>query len=161
MAAAFPMAPKLQFPERPLFGLRLERQLLSWTAENAVVVPKRKITLLPVLVVLFLVSYGLLAVLVVEQGRTIDNQRSLIMSLFQDSNKLTQLEGKTFQKQRAEAQAQAAAKDHNQVQTPSTQATPQGKSKDSHNGTKLRRTLPKPPVGADDNGDTRRTVLKI
>ena len=33
--------------------------------------------MLPVFVVLFLVSYGLMTLLVVEQGRTIDNQRSL------------------------------------------------------------------------------------
>jgi len=118
--------------------------------------------MLPILIVLFLVSYGLMAVLVVEQGRTIENQRYLIMSLFDDSNQLSHMKGKAFQKQRAEAQAQASTKDHSQAQTPSTQATPGDNAKSSHGAGKLRKTLPqKPPVGADDNGDVRRTVLKI
>lgn len=96
-------------------------QLLSWTSDNAAVLPKPKNSLLPVLIVLFLISYGLMALLVVEQGRTIDSQRNLIRSLFDDSTQLTQMKGKAFQKQHAEAQAQAQAKAHSQAQTPSTQ----------------------------------------
>ena len=61
------------------------------TGNNAVTKPGR--SLLPVLIVLFLVSYGLLTMLVVEQGRTIDSQRSLIQMLFSDSVELTRLEG--------------------------------------------------------------------
>ena len=43
---------------------------------------------LPLLVVLFLVSYGLMTMLIVEQGRTIDSQRVLIRELFRDSSEL-------------------------------------------------------------------------
>ena len=43
----------------------------------------------PMLTVLFVVSYGLLTMLVVEQARTIDSQRGLIQDLFQDSVQLT------------------------------------------------------------------------
>ena len=50
------------------------------TGNNATSKPGR--SLLPVLTILFLVSYGLLTMLVVEQGRTIDSQRSLIQMLF-------------------------------------------------------------------------------
>lgn len=125
-------------------------------------VAKPKRSLLPVLVVLFLVSYGLMALLVVEQGRTIDNQRSLIQSLFDDSNQLFQLKGKAVQKQRAEAQAQAEAKTHSQARTPSTQETPRDNAKSNHSTGKLRKPLPqKPPVGTTDNADVRRTVLII
>ena len=62
------------------------------TGNNAVAKPGR--SLLPVLIVLFLVSYSLLTMLVVEQGRTIDSQRSLIQMLFSDSVELTGLMGK-------------------------------------------------------------------
>ena len=67
------------------------------TGNNAVGKPGR--SLLPVLTILFLVSYGLLTMLVVEQGRTIDSQRSLIQMLFSDSVELTGLKGKAAQKQ--------------------------------------------------------------
>ena len=53
--------------------------------------PKR--TMLPFLVVLFLISYGLLTVLVMEQDRTIDSQRSLIHLLFKDNVHLSALRG--------------------------------------------------------------------
>ena len=62
------------------------------------------------LTILFLLSYGLLTMLVVEQGRTIDSQRNLIHLLFSDSVQLSSIKGKAAQKQndaRAEAQAQA------------------------------------------------------
>ena len=64
-------------------------KVLNLLQEEAVVAAKPKQQLLPLLVVLFLISYGLLALLVVEQGRTIENQRSLIQQLFSDSAELT------------------------------------------------------------------------
>ena len=48
-------------------------------------VAKPRHTMLPLLVVLFLISYVLLTMLVVLQDRTIDSQRSLIHSLFSDN----------------------------------------------------------------------------
>jgi hypothetical protein len=48
------------------------------------VAAKPKHTMLPLLVVLFLISYALLTTLVVLQDRTIDSQRSLIHLLFSD-----------------------------------------------------------------------------
>jgi len=44
---------------------------------------------LPLLTVLFLISYGLMTMLIVEQGRTIESQRSLIRELFRDSQELS------------------------------------------------------------------------
>lgn len=44
---------------------------------------------LPLLTVLFLISYGLMTMLIVEQGQTIESQRSLIRELFRDSRELS------------------------------------------------------------------------
>ena len=127
--------------------------------------PKPQRSALPVLVVLFVISYALLTLLVVEQGRTIDNQRYLIRSLFQDSSELSHLKGKAFQEQRAAAQAQAAAKAHSQVQTPSTQDKTQNQNKPNQAGrnpSKLQKLTPeRPPRDAVDRADERRTVLTI
>lgn len=114
--------------------------------------------MLPVLVVLFLLSYGLMAMLVVEQGRTISNQRGLIQALFSDSKQLVQLKEKAL-KQHAEAAAQAPAKDRSQAQAPSTQVSPRDNAKNGHKADKLRKP-PKPPAESD-TGDARRTVWTI
>ncbi len=114
--------------------------------------------MLPVFIVLFLVSYGLMTLLVVEQGRTIENQRSLIQSLFDDSSKLAQLRSKA---QQAQAQAQAAAKAHSQAQTPSTQDNPRAHAKNDPNVGKLRKPPQKPPTDTATMEDERRSVLRI
>jgi uncharacterized membrane protein len=44
---------------------------------------------LPLLTVLFLISYALMTMLIIEQGRTIDSQRVLIRELFRDSTELS------------------------------------------------------------------------
>ncbi len=60
--------------------------------------PAKKYGWLPILVVLFLISYGLMTMLIVEQGRTIDSQRALIHQLFQDSLELNAAKVKLVQK---------------------------------------------------------------
>ena len=167
------MVPKLHCLDVPAaLGPDWGADLLSWNSESAIAVPdaisvpkKKRTTLAPILVVLFLVSYGLLSMLVVEQGRTIDNQRSLIYALFGDSNQLVHMKGDLFQKQRADAQAQALAKDHAQAQTPSNpgsqiQVTPRDNAK-PHNSSKLHKALPPKPPAGSDFGDVRRTVMTI
>ncbi len=154
-------------------GRRSGFPLLSWTQDTTITVPqalpapkpKRKHTLLPVLIVLFLVSYGLMALLAVEQDRTIASQRTLITSLFSDSTELTTLKGKIFQKERSQPQAGAGTR--SQAQPPSTQApmnqdTPGGNAQNSHSASKLRKPLPKnPPLGIADVVDGRRIVKSI
>jgi hypothetical protein len=150
-------------------GRRLGFQLLSWTQDAVVAVPqelpapkpKRKYSLLPVLVVLFLVSYGLMAMLVVEQDRTIGSQRSLITSLFSDSTELTTLKGKLFQQQHPQPQAgaQSPSTQAPMTQAPTTQDAPGGSA---HSASKLRKPLPKnPPLGIADVVDGRRIVKSI
>jgi hypothetical protein len=95
---------------------------------------RRKHGMLPVLTVLFCISYGLLTMLVVEQGRTIDSQRALIRELFRDSMALNKYRARELQEQRAArnshgpmAQAPSNATPSTQApnQTPSSQAGPQ------------------------------------
>jgi hypothetical protein len=78
----------------------------------------KKHYLLPVLVVLFMISYGLMTMLIVEQGRTIESQRALIHELFHDSQQLAALQGRTLQPSGVlESQVQIPS-----TQIPSTQA---------------------------------------
>ena len=72
------------------------------------------------LTILFLLSYGLLTMLVVEQGRTIDSQRNLIHLLFGDSAQLNSMKGTAIQKLQAEAQARAQS----QKKSPPPQTLP-------------------------------------
>jgi hypothetical protein len=70
--------------------------------------------LLPVLIVLFLLSYGLMTTLIVEQGSTIETQRTLIRDLFHDSSELSAVKNKAVVDKNA-----ADAKHRAQTQAPS------------------------------------------
>jgi len=122
--------------------------------------PKRKNSMLPILVVLFVISYSLMTMLIVMQGRTIDSQRALIQSLFNDSSELSHLKGQLFQKQRAAAQAQAEAKAHSQVQTPSTQDKTRDKA-EKNAGRIHKPSAPRFPKNDFSLEDVRRVVLSI
>ena len=137
-------------------------KVLNLLGEEAVVIAKPKQQLLPLLVVLFLISYGLLALLVVEQGRTIENQRSLIQQLFSDSVELTSLKGKNFQQQhpkpgtplKAKPQAQTPS---SQNQTPSSQANSRDNVASQKRAGRLQKAFPiKPPKDTADTPDNRR-----
>jgi hypothetical protein len=129
---------------------------------QANVIPKPKQSLLPILIVLFLISYGLMAMLVVEQGRTIDSQSFLIRALFRDSTELTSMKSSVIQKQRAQAQAQAEANANSQAKAPASQATPRDNAKSNRNPGKLRRPAPlRPPRNTSDVADERRALFYI
>ncbi len=81
--------------------------------------PKKHVWL-PVLVVLFLISYGLMTMLIVEQGRTIESQRVLIHELFKDSTELSAFKTKA-QEERAQAQSQIAGAQNPSSQNPAMQ----------------------------------------
>ncbi len=76
----------------------------------------RPAVVLPLLVILFIVSYGILTMLVFEQGKTIESQRSLIREMLKDSTQLATLKGKLARDDskrshdKASAQAPADAK---------------------------------------------------
>jgi hypothetical protein len=67
---------------------------------------KSRPAMLPILIILFLASYTILTMLVVEQGRTIEAQRSLLRDMLKDSTQLAQLKGKIAR----DGQPQLAAK---------------------------------------------------
>jgi hypothetical protein len=140
--------------------------LWNLTGDNAT--RKSSRSLLPVLTILFLVSYGLLTMLVVEQGRTIDSQRNLIHLLFGDSVQLSSIRGKAIQKQQTEARAEAQKKSPSaqptpsgpRAQSPSTQP-PQGGAKNQSTSKVGRPVPPKPPKDTVDQGDDRRILISI
>ena len=53
--------------------------------------------MLPILTVLFLLSYGLMTLLIVEQGSTIQSQRAMIQLLLGDSSELFAMKAKNAQ----------------------------------------------------------------
>ena len=123
--------------------------------------PKAKHTLLPILTVLFLISYGLMTLLIVEQGSTIQSQRTLIQQLLGDSTELSALKGKAIHQQAQAPKAQAGVQS-SPVQTPSTQAIPSEKASTAHKNNKMQRpTHEMPPVPASDIADARRTLMSI
>ena len=70
---------------------------ITTTVIPAVPVQPKKHNMLPVLVVLFLISYGLMTMLIIEQGRTIESQRALIHELYHDSAELAAVRSRTLQ----------------------------------------------------------------
>jgi hypothetical protein len=100
---------------------------------TAAPVTPKKHTWLPLLTVLFLISYGLMTMLIIEQGSTIESQRALIRELYRDSMELSAVKGKAgVEKNIADEQrrsplqtplagTQAPVTRTPSVQTPSTQ----------------------------------------
>jgi hypothetical protein len=145
---------------------------LNWTGESAAAKPKH--SMLPLLTVLFLVAYCMMTVLIIEQARTIDTQRNLIIQLFDDSAQLSAMKGKEVQRRNAENQAHANApapkqapssqvkERDSQAQSSPSQVTPQANAKSERHTGKLRKPVPlKPPKAASDDGDERRTLNSI
>jgi hypothetical protein len=143
------------------------------------VVPQKR-GWMPLLTVLFLISYGLMTMLIVEQGSTIESQRALIRDLLRDSTELWTAKGKAVtEKNRTNAQrrgqapsatAQAPLTHDPEVQTPSTQspsskapssqATMQNRSQ-SHPGKGQKPQLRPPSRPASDLADDRRALITI
>ena len=131
---------------------------------------KKEISLLPLLTVLFLISYALLVVLVVEQGNTITSQRWLIRQLFVDSTELTALKGKALQERKAEAEAQAQAEAHskrrtqdpsNQVPSDRAKEKPADRAQNSAENKPHKSLRHQPPKPAEDLQDVRRNLVSI
>jgi hypothetical protein len=89
------------------------------TSVMPIAVPTKKRSLLPLLTVLFVFSYGLMTMLIVEQGSVIQSQRNLIKVLAPESTELWAGKVKAIGEQQM-ALAQAEAK--KRAQAPSTQA---------------------------------------
>ncbi|MGB9205679.1 MAG: hypothetical protein WCB94_17115 [Terriglobales bacterium] len=138
----------------------------------------RPATLLPLLVILFIVSYGILTLLVFEQGRTIESQRFLIRAMLQDSNQLASLKGKLARDENNRPHDKAAAQaEHKDADSGSRSAdgpaagsrstgNPAAGAKGSDKPTKrpgksARSTKEAPGKPASDLTDVRRTTRSI
>lgn len=125
------------------------------------VAARKKHGWLPLLTVLFLISYGLMTMLIVEQGRTIDSQRSLIRELFRDSKELsaTKLNAQTQQAVKPQQitpknpSTQAPA-----IKAPSSQA---GSQFSTHDNAAQQKPFRMPPKTVSDVGDNSRALDTI
>ncbi len=140
---------------------------------------------LPLLTVLFLLSYGLMTMLIVEQGSTIESQRALIRDLLRDSTELWTAKGRAVtEKNRSDAQRRAQApstkaqapltrdpgvqtpstqtpsSQASSTQAPSSQATTQSRAQ-SHPGKAQKPQLQRPSRPASDLADDRRALITI
>jgi hypothetical protein len=140
-----------------------------------IAVAKKKRTLLPLLTIVFLFSYGLMTMLIVEQGAVIQSQRNLIQVLMRDSTELWGMKGKVVSDQQSvraqgqsHAQAQSAQNPSTKApsiqtpsnQTPSTQTVPQHRTQ-SRAGKIAKPQAQVPPMPASDLVDQRRTLRTI
>jgi hypothetical protein len=78
----------------------------------------RPAAILPLLVILFIVSYSILTMLVFEQGKTIESQRGLIHEMLKDSTQLATLKGKLARNDSKRLQNKASVEaDHKDVES--------------------------------------------
>jgi hypothetical protein len=121
---------------------------------------------LPLLTVLFLISYALMTMLIVEQGRTIESQRALIRELFRDSTELSAIKHRP-----QDPQGNAPPTPYSQVpsgrlpstqapraQAPSSQTDPQVRTQ---NGAGTQKPFRMPSRPASDLAERGRTLITI
>ena len=128
----------------------------------------RPATLLPLLVILFIVSYGILTLLVFEQGRTIESQRFLIRGMLQDSTQLASLKGKLARDEsnrshdKAAAQAEHKDADSGSRSAGNPAAGAKGSDKQTKRPSKSTRSMKEVPgKPASDLTDVRRSTRSI
>ena len=143
---------------------------------DAAAAPKKR-GWLPLLTVLFLISYALMTMLIVEQGATIESQRALIKELFRDSTELSAIKMKAQQTtpvagQNPAAKTQLPAQNPSSQypsqnpsaqaptsSTPSSQAVPQRRAQNQSERQKPQFQMPSKP--ASDLMDDRRSLITI
>ncbi len=118
---------------------------------------------LPLLVILFIVSYGILTMLVFEQGQTIESQRSLIREMLKDSTQLATLKGKLARDDKRPHDKTSAQADPKAAAEPATPPTgAKGSDKDSKRpGKSAHTTKEVPGKPAADLEDVRRSTRVI
>ena len=145
-----------------LFGT-IEYQEVS----EAPATPRKKFSWLPILTVLFMISYALMTMLIVEQGQTIESQRALIQELFRDSSELSAVKMKALEeKNQTLTQNPSSQNPSAQVpsirvpmkQAPSSQVGPQ---QNAQNQAKPKSQFQVPSKPAMDLVDHRRALITI
>ncbi len=122
----------------------------------------RSTGMLPLLVVLFVFSYAILTLLVVEQGRTIDSQRFLIREMVSDSSQLAALKGKMAREENLKAHQKALDGAGRSAGQKDPAGTPKASGKDGK-GSGKSGNLPKEVPGRPDSDlqDVRRATRII
>jgi len=134
--------------------------------------PKKRRSLLPLLTIVFIASYALMTMLIVEQGAAIQQQHNLIQVLQGDSMELWAMKGKAVGDKAARDKAQThpntsarqapSASDRSpSTHAPSTQVPPTQQHAPSHAGKEAKPHVQLPPVPAADLGDQRRVLVTL
>jgi hypothetical protein len=130
--------------------------------------PRKKFGWLPILTVLFLISYGLMTMLIIEQGQTIESQRALIRELFRDSTELSASKLKAQQEGHGQVLAQNPSSQNPSTQAPTirvpTQQAPSsqaGPQQRPQNQVKAKPQFQIPSKPAADLADHRRALITI
>ncbi len=123
--------------------------------------PKKKSRsgLLPLLIILFLISYSILTLLVIEQGRTIESQRTLLREMLKDSTQLADLKTKLAREaaaKQAQPSAQAAQPEEKDPVVNKAPKSPDKDFKHSEKSTRSLKSVPEKP--AADLEDVRRST---
>ena len=126
----------------------------------------KKIGWLPILTILFLISYGLMTMLIIEQGQTIESQRALIRELFRDSTELSASKMKAQQEDHGQVLAQNPSSQNPSTQaptirTPMKQAPSSQPQPRAQNQVKAKPQFQMPSKPAADLVDHRRALITI
>ena len=120
----------------------------------------RSIAVMPLLIILFLISYGILTMLVFEQGQTIESQRGLIREMLKDSTQLAALKDKMARDDSKRAQEKMSAEADPKNAAPAVGA--KGSDKEAKRPGKSARTMKQVPgKPAADLEDVRRSTRII
>jgi hypothetical protein len=117
-----------------------------------------------VLIILFIASYAILTMLVVEQGRTIEAQRSLLKEMLKDSTQLADLKDKLARADSEHSQTKPAARAPRKEEKEKASgnvgsAAPKSPSSEARRPGKSARTSKQTPERpAEDLQDARRST---
>ena len=118
---------------------------------------------MPLLVILFIVSYGILTMLIFEQGQTIESQRSLIREMLKDSTQLAALKSKLARDEGKQMQEKASVPAQpNSADSGNSAAGTKGSDKETKRPGKSARSMKQVPgKPAADLEDVRRSTRVI
>ena len=110
-----------------------------------------------------MISYGLMTMLIVEQGQTIESQRALIRELFRDSTELSATKMKAVEEHNhAQALAQNPSSQNPSTQAPMKAPSSQaGSQQRAQNQLKPKADFQMPSKPAADLADHRRSLITI
>jgi hypothetical protein len=140
---------------------------IIYSSETVAPRPKpRPGAIMPLLVILFIVSYGILTMLVFEQGQTIESQRGLIREMLKDSTQLSAIKDKMgkddVKRLHEKAPVQASPEpDSKGTDAASSAAGPKTSDKKDNRSKSARTMKQVPGKPASDLEDVRRATRVI